>query len=383
MVDEETPAAQATAAPPVADASRLAPPDDPTAVFGFTRSAPPEQTASYASAPPPPHASDGAGVSPVPPRPSRPRTAAAPVAARRPPSRWPWVVLVAALIFAALAAFWFTSRRPTVAATHVRLVGAAELLARDDRGSLELAVSLAASEPSGEARALQALALLWLAADTGEELAPLHARIDLLEAHLAREAGARTPGWQFRRDELASRLARARQEAVPLEDRERRLLEAEAAAEEEARLAGATEMALLRPRALRQALRGDAALDATVRQAAGYDASDPWVEMALGIASSKRGAPDLRGLESVSARHPRLLRARLLLARALHAMGRDGEALRILDEIIAENGDHESAKARKAEILAPPDVAVSRVDLGGAAPPRRAGGYLPRLRPRS
>jgi len=371
------------AAPPASDAPAVAPPvapsEDRTAVFGFSSGATPEHTASYASAPAPAPAAPGGSGSRQRPR---PRITSAPPAAPSHRAIWPWVVLAVVLVAAALAAVWFNSRkRPDEAAA--RLVALEELVARDDRGSLELAVSRAASDPSGEARALQALALLWLASDARGDAAPLLARVEDLQAQFLREDRARTSGWDLRRDEIASRLERARQEAAAHQGRERRLLDAAAAAAAAAPPAGATEMALLRARALRQALHGDAALSTTVREASVLDASDPWVEMALGVAASELKDPDLRGLRSVAMRQPRLLRARVLLARALHAAGREGEALGILDGVLAENGDHESAKARKAEILAPPRAGVSRVDLAGTAPPERAAGHLPRLKPRS
>jgi len=370
------------AAPPVSDVPPVAPPvapsEDRTAVFGFSSGATPEQTASFASAPAPaPAAPGGSG------RTQRPRITSAPPAAASHRSIWPWVVLAAVLVAAALVAVWFSARKRPDAAAAARLVALDELVARDDRASLELAVSRAASDPSGEARALQALALLWLASDARDDAAPLLARVQDLQAQFLRENRVRTAGWDLRRDEIAARLDQARQEAAAFQGRELRLLDAAAVAAAAAPRAGATEMALLRARALRQALHGDAALSTTVRDASVLDASDPWVEMALGVAAGGLEDPDLRGLRSVAMRQPRLLRARVLLARALHASGREGEALRLLDEVLAENGDHESAKARKAEILAPPRAGVSRVDLAGTAPPERAAGYLPRLKPRS
>jgi hypothetical protein len=369
------------ASPPAADVPPAAPPVAPleerTAVFGFSSGATPERTASYASAQAPAPAAP-AGPSST----RRPRvTSASPAASAR--AIWPWIVLALVLVAAALVAMWFNSRTRPDSVAIARLVALRELVARDDRASLELAVSRAASDPSGEARALQALALLWLASDARDEAAPLLPRVQALEAELLREDHARAPGWDLRRDEIASRIGQARREASAIQENERRLLAAADVATAEAPGAGATEMAILRARALRQALLGDAALIATVRKAAVLDASDPWVEMALGVATGEAGNPDVRGLRSVTMRHPGLLRARVLLARALHGSGREGEALRILDEVLAENGEHESAKARKAEILAPPPAAVSRVDLAGAAPPVRPAGYLPRLKPRS
>jgi hypothetical protein len=287
------------------------------------------------------------------------------------------------LLVAALVAFWFNSRKRPDAIAAARLASLEELVARDDQASLELAASRASNEPSGEARALQALAFILLASDARDVAAPLVARVQALEAEILREDLARVPGWDLRRDEFALRLGRARQEASAIQERERRLFDAADMATTEAPLAGATEMSILRAGALRQALRGDAALGTTVRAAAEIDASDPWVEMARGAAGGEPEDPGFRGLRSVAARQPRLLRARMLLARALRANGQEGDALRVLEEVLAENGEHESAKARKAEILAPPRSAVSRVNLAETAPPERPAGYLPRLKPRS
>jgi hypothetical protein len=356
-------------------APAVAPPEERTAVFGFSSGATPEQTASYASAPAPAPAPAAPGG---PSSTKRPRISSASAAAS-PRAIWPWVVLALVLIVAALVAVWFNSRKRPDAVAAARLAALEELVARDDRASLELAVSRATSDPSGDARALQALALLWLASDARDDAAPLLARVQALEGEFLREELARTPGWDLRRDEIASRLDQARTAASGIQDRERRLLDAADVAEAEAPRSGATEMALLRARAVRQALTSDGALIATVREAASLDASDPWVEMARGVAAVDPGNLDVRGLRSVATRHPRLLRARVLLARAFHASGREGEALRLLDEVLVENGDHESAQVRKAEILAPPRAAVSRVDLAGTAPPKRPAGYLPRL----
>jgi hypothetical protein len=112
-------------------------------------------------------------------------------------------------------------------------------------------------------------------------------------------------------------------------------------------------------------------------RAAARDARDPWVEMVRAA-----GAGDVAGLEAVVERARAVVRARVLLARALHAQGRDGEAVALLDEVIAGNPDHDRAKAWKAEILAPPPATVSQVAVPGTAPPVTEKGYLPRLKPR-
>jgi hypothetical protein len=93
-------------------------------------------------------------------------------------------------------------------------------------------------------------------------------------------------------------------------------------------------------------------------------------------------AGDVPALEGVVGRARALVRARVLLARALHAQGRDAEAVALLDEVIAGDPEHDRAKGWKAEILAPPPATVSQVSVPGRAPPVTEKGYLPRLKPR-
>jgi hypothetical protein len=287
------------------------------------------------------------------------------------------------LLTAALVAAWLGSRKRPDAATGRAAAELEDWLARDDQASLERVVSRAAGSASGDALALGALAQLWLADDALVESAPLVARVHRLERMLRLETEAREPGWERRRDEIGSRLARARMEAEPFRDRAGSLLDSAAATAASARAAGASQLALLRIQALRQALLDDPGLGSTVRQASALDASDPWVELARNLAGNARGNADLEGLERLSATSPRILRSRLLLARAFRATGRDGDAVRVLDEVLAENGDHQGAKLLKAEVLSPPEAAVSRVERTSGAPPQRAGGYLPRLKPRT
>lgn len=372
--------------PAAADAPRPVPTEERTAVFDFSRGTTPERTASYVTAPPPAPASAvgtaGSAAPADPQGPSHPRVAqAAPVAAA-PSARWPLFLLVLILLAVALAAAWFATRKRGEPTAVSRAGTLQSLLARDDRSSLEQAAFRPSGEEAGDGATFRSLAMLWLAADAREELAPIRARVLALEAQALQEGEARAPGWERRRDEITLRLADARREAAPIEERERALLAASVASEGTARSSGASPISLLRVKAVRQATLADPALGLTVREAATIDASDPWVEMARSLASD-RGEVDLDALGSLSARHPRLLRARLLLARGLHSAGREGDALRVIDEVLAENGEHETAKLLKAEILAPPRAAVSRVETGGGEPPTRPGGYLPRLKPRS
>jgi predicted Zn finger-like uncharacterized protein len=91
--------AAATAAP------RPPPSEDRTEAFGFSKGAPPETTASFASSPPPAPPSE-----PVPHRPSRPRMAAVPPPAAPRPARWPWILVVLGVVAAALVAAWLKTR---------------------------------------------------------------------------------------------------------------------------------------------------------------------------------------------------------------------------------------------------------------------------------
>jgi hypothetical protein len=377
--------APATPVTAPADAGRPVPAEERTAVFDFSRGTTPEHTASYVAATPPAPASPGgvavSAEAPVPRRPPHPRATVPASVDATTPARWPWFLLVAVLLAAALAAAWFATRKRAEPAASSRPLTLESLLARDDRASLERVASRAWPEDDGDAAAYRALAMLWLAADAREEVAPLRERIRTLEGQALREGEVRAPGWEQRRDEIALRLGEARREAAPIEERGRVLFAGAAASEQMARTSGASPLSSLRVKAVRQAILADPALGLTVREAARMDASDPWVEMARSLAAGARGESDLAALGSLSARNPRLLRARLLLARALQADGREGEALRVLDELLAENGEHETAKRAKAEILAPPRAAVSRVDVGGE-PPARPGGHLPRLKPR-
>jgi 2-oxoglutarate dehydrogenase E2 component (dihydrolipoamide succinyltransferase) len=91
----------APAAPAETAAPRPTPSEDRTEAFGFSKGAPPETTASFASAPPP---------GPEPHRPSPPPQAAVPPPAAPRPARWPWILVVLGVVAAALVAAWLKTR---------------------------------------------------------------------------------------------------------------------------------------------------------------------------------------------------------------------------------------------------------------------------------
>jgi hypothetical protein len=289
-----------------------------------------------------------------------------------------WIVLALLLLVALLAGVWLTLRKRPDPAAAARRAVLEHLVARDDRTGLELAGDMGTGDLAGGSQAQGALALALLAADAADELRPLEARERLVGAELVREESIRGAGWRDRRDEIAARLASARREAGALRIRASGLLWRSAAALAAARAGQAPDLDLLRAQVALAGATGDGGevlrLSAAGR---GSDAQDPWVEM---VRASTAG--DVAALEAVVERAPWVVRARVLLARALHAQGKDVEAVAHLDGVIAGNPEHERAKAWKAEILAPPPATVSQVAVPGRAPPVTEKGFLPRLPPR-
>jgi hypothetical protein len=68
----------------------------------------------------------------------------------------------------------------------------------------------------------------------------------------------------------------------------------------------------------------------------------------------------------------------MMLARALLDLGRAGEALAALDDLLAASPDHARAKRLKAAILAPPPARMEVRPAPMDAPPPRPQGLLPR-----
>ena len=282
---------------------------------------------------------------------------------------------------------WLTLRgRVAPEALALRGEGDGYLL-QDDRASLERAAAryaaAAAVAPTyAAAKANEALALLLLSDDAADEARPAEERFRTLEAERSREAAVAAPGWVSREADIVSRMKGAQAESQPSRDRARELkAQAVVLLRAVAREPGSGPEAA-RALALYYALDGEAERAA---QAAGRANGDPWKTLALAAAKVKkadptRGAEEIAALEALAAAHPEILRARLLLARALAASGKRDEAVAVLDGILAANAAHERAKALKAEVLALPAAAVSHVPLRGKAPVGQPG-KLPRHPP--
>jgi predicted Zn finger-like uncharacterized protein len=358
-------------APPAAPAPAA---EEKTALFGFSTPGAEEKTENLSTAPRPRSAVPGAAGS------VRAGSVLPGASMARPEggARALWVVLALVVLAALLATAWLILRRRPDPAAAARQAVLEHLVARDDRPSLERAGDMGTDELAAGPQALGSLALALLAADAADELGPLEARERILAQELAREEAKRAAGWRERRDEIAARLRVAREEAGALRVVRYGLLARSRAALAAARAVEAPAVDLLRAEvALAAATGAGSEVARLVGAAPGADARDPWVEMAR--ASS---AGDVAALEAVVARARPLVRARVLLARALHALGRDGEAVALLDEVIAGNPEHDRAKAWKAEILAPPPASVSQVAVPGSAPPATEKGHLPRIKPR-
>jgi hypothetical protein len=349
-------------------------PDEKTALFGFSAPGAEEKTEKLATAPAPagaPARKGGevrAGI-------ARP---GGPAGTRASGARVLWIVLALLVLAAIGAAAWLALRKRPDPAAAARRAVLEHLVARDDRPGLEQAGDMGTDELAAGPQALGSLALALLAGDAADELRPLEARERAVAAELLREETVRAAGWRDRRDEIAGRLARARNEAGALRIRRDALLARSRAALAAARAIDGAEVDLLRAEVALAAAAGDGNEVLRLSGPATERATrDPWVEM-----FRAGSAGDVPALEGVVGRARALVRARVLLARALHAQGRDAEAVALLDEVIAGDPEHDRAKGWKAEILAPPPATVSQVSVPGRAPPVTEKGYLPRLKPR-
>ncbi len=224
------------------------------------------------------------------------------------------------------------------------------LVARDDTSSLERAIELLDEASRLDRRSYQSQADRALA--------------ELLDAAARREAGRLTSN-----------------EAVMASGRDLR----ERALEELRPLVRehAGELAVVRALAVYCGLEGDAAQTTRlVGPARAAGSSDPWLdfaEVAAGLKDPDREALVAR-LAAFAQSHPRLLRARMMLARLQLDLQRADDALATLDEILAANPDHDRARQLKARILSPPAAHVAAVPVPAGAPPPQAPGNLPRKR---
>ncbi len=141
--------------------------------------------------------------------------------------------------------------------------------------------------------------------------------------------------------------------------------------------------AVVRALAVYYGLDGSAAQAARlVGQARAAGSADPWIDFAelAARAGGMSRAESVPLLATFVASHPALVRPRMMLASALFDLGRTGEALAALDDLLAASPDHARAKRLKAAILSPPPARMEVRPAPMDAPPPRPPGLLPRKR---
>ncbi len=313
----------------------------------------------------------------------RPVIARAPgsVSARGPARSLPVVpVLVALVVLVAVLLAWrLLAGRVDAGATRRRAEGV-QLMMRDDRASLTRAIVAfddAARLDDGfvDARADRVLARALLLGLVQGEAARIDARLATREAERARTdapVGPPMPGLVEQIEAL-----RAQREAVRARLRE---LEGVAASElAPLQRRDADRPAVQRARAVLEAYATDPARAAEAvlrdRPARG---KDPWVDLAVGTGETRAVSPELRAegvarLEALVKAHPEMLRGRLVLSEALARAGRVEAARAALDGLLAQNRDHDDARALRAELSAGRGVPVFV-----PAPPAGTAGPQPR-----
>jgi len=272
---------------------------------------------------------------------------------------FPWLpIAVVALAVGAVAFGWRAwSRRSDPVATQ-RSRDGQELMLRDDRRSLTLAVvafddAARLDDGSADRRADRVAARALLIGLVQREAAGIEGRLTAKQAEKpGGAAGPPPPGV----DEQLADLRSQRETALA----QLRELEAVASAELAPLLRrDANRPPVQRAHALLDAFGSDPARAAQAvlrdRPARG---KDPWIDLAAGAGETRAVSPELRAegvarLEQLVKAHPEILRARLVLAEALARAGRVEAALASLDALLAANKAHEDARALRAELAAP------------------------------
>jgi hypothetical protein len=264
------------------------------------------------------------------------------------------------------------------------------LLVRDDDASLGDAAARFAEASRIDpkllgARADRALARILLAAGLRDDAASLEARFKSLEAERLRLEAERPAAWEQRAAEAVERMKPLKADLEPLYEKARALQE-----EAYADLRGlarehAGDPAVERALAVYYAFDGNAEQSGKlVRNARAARQADAWIDLAegavdaLGANARNKREQALARLGPLSAAHPEILRARMLLAAAEVDLGRREAAVTTLDSVLAANPGHDRALRRKAELLAPPAALPVVAAVPQRAPPPGRPGTLPR-----
>jgi predicted Zn finger-like uncharacterized protein len=313
-------------------------------------------------------------------------------------ARVKWLVpaLLLALVAAAAGGWWLWSRRGDPEVDRLREEGLA-LLARDDRGSLETAVTrldaaLARTPRASGPAADRILAIAVRGQGIAEAAETAAARAAERSAERERLRRDASTGWEEAERGVAADEARLRTLARGLEDRARAAADEGAAglhALEDARASG---LEVARATAAVRALSGDRAAFAQALAAGqAISADDPWLAILAAGNDVKAAEPAARTraaavLAALVQRRPDLLRARLLLARAQAGLGKRSEALATVTGLLAVNPQHEGAQALHAALIRPPEAVAARPPSPAApspAPPPAGNAAAPVRKPGS
>lgn len=280
-------------------------------------------------------------------------------------ARWKWLApsIAAAVLVAAVGGWLALRRHGDPAAERARAEGLA-LVALDDADSLDQALSrfddaLRRSPRLRVAVADRALAQLLRASALEEEVGHAAARMRERSEERERLEREQPAGWEELKASAVEEIARLEPEVRALEERSRAMAQAAHEALRALEPELADDPAVARALAARYALGGerDRALR-VVRTAREAGRVDPWLDVAEATLDLRAGESAGREraiakLGPVVAKHPELLRARYLLARAEAALGRRSEASAAASAILSANPRHEGASRLRDALAAP------------------------------
>lgn len=393
------PAPAAPAPPPMAPASApLAPAPPPPPQPPPPQPPRPAAPESIAPRRPPPgpnvYKRPVAAPKPPPPTRGRPRVGAPPrdavsaIDARlRSAGRWKLALFPAAALLVAALGYggWAAWRRLPDGESQRLRTEAMALISLDDAGSLGKAVGLLDGLQQGDrvsrgAAGERGLARALLVAAQAEELEPLQDRLAAAAAEKARLEREQPPGAEDGLRALTMETTRVEVELAP---RRKQLEALRTRAAEELRLAAAEsngERDAAPGLAVLAVLDGNAEEVARAGDLLRAKGPNQWAELVeLWLAVRKDGASRdqaMPRLQALAGAHPNLIRARLVLARALLAAGRREEAISSVTLLLSANPHHERAQRLRVQLASPPPPAS--VPAAAAPPPPPKPAWTPR-----
>lgn len=306
-----------------------------------------------------------------------PRDAVSAMEARlRAAGRWKLALVPVAVLAAAGLAYagWSVLKRLPDPESQRQQAEAMALLSLDDAGSLGKAVDLLDLVQQGDhasrgAAGQRGLARALLVTAQAEEVEPLQERLAAVSAEKARLEREQPPGAEDGLRALTMETTRVEVELAP---RRKQLEALRTRAAEELRLAAAEsngERDAAPGLAVLAVLDGNAEEVARASDLLRAKGPNQWAELVeLWLAVRKDGASRdqaIPRLQALAGAHPNLIRARLVLARALLAAGRREEAISSVTLLLSANPHHERAQRLRVQLASSPPPA----SVPAAAPP--------------